>query len=89
MKHYNLSITGRVQGVWFRGSTRDKAKQLGIKGYVKNMPDGSVYIEAEGNEERLGDFIAWCRQGPPMANVDNVKIEDGEVKNYKVFDVKH
>lgn len=89
MKHYNLKITGRVQGVWYRGSAREKARELGVKGYAKNMPDGSVYIEAEGNEYKLGAFINWCRKGPQMAVVDDVQIENGEMKNYKVFDIKH
>ena len=89
MNHYNLTITGRVQGVGFRASAKDKAKQLGIKGYVKNMSNGAVYMEAEGTEQDLGDFIAWCRKGPAMAFVDDVKIESEAVQDYSVFNIKH
>lgn len=88
MKHYNLTIEGRVQGVWYRGSAREKAMQLNIVGYAKNMPDGSVFIEAEGEDIDLADFIAWCRKGPQMAVVESVNIEDGELKNYTNFDIK-
>ena len=66
MKHYNLKITGRVHGVWYRGSARDKARQLCVKGFARNEDDGSVYIEAEGRESNLAQFIAWCRKGPQM-----------------------
>ncbi len=89
MTHYNLTITGRVQGVGFRATVRDKAKDLGIKGFVKNMPDGAVYIEAEGEEQNLGEFIAWCRQGPSMAFVEDVNIENGSIKYFDSFQVKH
>ena len=89
MIHYNLTIIGRVQGVGFRYSALEKARQLGVVGYVSNMPDGAVYIEAEGTEEILGDFIAWCRQGPPVALVEEVKIDSQPVKGYQNFDVKH
>ncbi|WP_462281779.1 acylphosphatase [Salinivirga cyanobacteriivorans] len=89
MIHYNLTIKGRVQGVGFRYSTVEKARQLGVVGYVSNMPDGAVYIEAEGTEEILGDFIAWCRKGPSMAFVEDVKIETEPAKGYHNFEVKH
>lgn len=88
MKHYKLKITGRVQGVWYRGSAQNKARQLNIKGFAKNESDGSVYIEAEGSEEQLLKFVAWCRKGPEMAIVENVQISEGELKNYKYFDIK-
>ena len=78
-----------VQGVGFRYSTIHKAKSLGIKGYVKNMYDGSVYIEAEGNNENIKEFVSWCRQGPSHARVSNIVVNDGEVNNFKYFDVKY
>lgn len=88
-KHYNLIIRGRVQGVWYRGWTLEKARQLGIKGYAQNLPDGSVFIEAEGNEQNLGTFIAMCRRGPQMAVVESVEIEDGTLKDFLFFEIKH
>ena len=88
MIHKNILIIGHVQGVGFRFSTQRAAKNFGIKGYVKNMPDGSVYIEAEGNSEQLNQFINWCYQGPPHAYISNVEIEDAEIMNYEYFDIK-
>lgn len=76
-----------MQGVGFRYSTRKMADQLGIKGFIKNMNDGSVYIEAEGTEERIENFINWCRVGPTRAEIRSVSVQKGEMKNYKRFDV--
>ncbi len=89
MNHYNLSISGRVQNVGFRASARDKAMEFGVTGFVENLSNGKVYIEAEGSEEALGDFIAWCRQGPSFAFVEDVDIKDGAVKNFNLFEIKH
>lgn len=60
MKHFKLNVSGTVQGVFFRASTKDAADRLGIKGFVRNEPDGSVYIEAEGEEEKLNQFMECC-----------------------------
>lgn len=75
MKRVSILVKGKVQGVFYRASTVTKAQQLGVKGCVRNEPDGSVYIEAEGNEEKLNELIAWCRIGPPRARVDEVVVE--------------
>ncbi|MES2650798.1 MAG: acylphosphatase [Bacteroidota bacterium] len=87
MKHINIKVTGKVQGVFFRASTKAVADQMGIKGLVKNEKDGSVYIEAEGNETILSMFLEWCNEGPDKSVVENVAVEDGEVKNYRNFEV--
>jgi acylphosphatase len=86
-KHYQLVITGKVQGVWYRGSAQQKARELGLKGYVRNLPDGSVYAEAEGDEEALAAFVAWCWQGPPLAKVEQVALEEGALKHFTGFEV--
>lgn len=75
MKRISIRISGKVQGVFYRASTVTKAQQLGVNGFVRNEPDGSVYIEAEGNEDKLNELIAWCRVGPPRARVDEVAVE--------------
>ena len=80
-------ITGKVQGVFFRGSTREMAEQSGVKGEVKNMPDGSVQLIAEGDEEPVEALIAWCHYGPPRAEVKEVSIKEGIIKGYKDFSV--
>ena len=70
-----LIVTGRVQGVFYRVSTRDKASELGLSGFVKNRADGSVEIEACGSREKLENLVSWCREGPSGARVDNLKVE--------------
>lgn len=65
----HLKVFGRVQGVCFRHYCREQAKKLGLKGFVRNNDDGSVETVAEGEENSVGDFIAWCRHGPPAAVV--------------------
>jgi acylphosphatase len=68
-------VTGRVQGVWYRGATCDRAAELGVLGWVRNRRDGCVELEAEGSPEAVEALIAWCRQGPPAARVDSVEVE--------------
>jgi acylphosphatase len=67
-------VAGRVQGVWFRGSTRAEAKRLGLTGWVRNLLDGRVELVAEGPEERVEALVAWCRHGPPHARVDDLEV---------------
>lgn len=83
-----LTVSGRVQNVGFRYHTQKAAQKAGIFGYVKNLYDGSVYIEAEGEEENLDQFILWCHQGPVWARVDNVNIQNSQVQNYKDFSIR-
>ncbi len=69
-------ITGRVQGVWFRGSTQQQALQLGIWGSALNMHDGRVRVEAYGDEVAISRLIEWLHQGPELALVEEVTIEE-------------
>ena len=87
-KHYQLKITGKVQGVWYRASTQRKAQELGIAGFVCNKADGSVYAELEGEEELLKKMVEWCREGPPFARVTQVEMEEGMLKGFENFVVK-
>lgn len=73
-KAVQLTIRGRVQGVFFRVSARDQASSLGLVGWVRNQSDGSVGVYAEGEEPALKQFIQWCRQGPAHAHVEDVDI---------------
>lgn len=68
----HLLVTGRVQGVAFRLSTKDEAERLGLAGWVRNLRDGRVEAVAEGPREALEQLVAWCRRGPPSANVTDV-----------------
>lgn len=85
MKHINIKVIGKVQGVFFRASTKAVADQMGVKGKVKNEKDGSVLIEAEADEVTLEMFVEWCNKGPEKANVEQVKVEEGELQNYTNF----
>jgi acylphosphatase len=83
-----INIKGRVQGVGFRYHTVRKANELGIRGFVKNDPDGSVSIEAEGLEDFLKEFISWCYVGPRFSRVDHVEIREISNRNYPDFRVR-
>lgn len=87
-KHLTISIHGVVQGVFFRASTRNKADELGITGLVKNEPDGSVYVEAEGDEKSLESFVQWCQHGPPRAEIERCDVKEEPVKNFSRFTIE-
>jgi acylphosphatase len=71
-----MRIYGRVQGVFFRASTRREAQRLGLAGFARNEPDGSVLIEAEGDTDALARLVEWCQDGPPAAEVSRIETED-------------
>lgn len=73
-KTAEIYITGKVQGVFFRTSAQDQAKELGIKGFVENLSDGRLLIVAEGEEKVLDDFVEWLRIGPELADVENLDV---------------
>lgn len=87
MKHLNIRIFGFVQGVFFRYSAKEKAEELKITGFSRNDPDGTVYIEVEGEEASLEEFLKWCHQGPPPAKIERVQSEKGALKNFTGFTV--
>jgi len=68
-------VSGRVQGVWFRASTAERATALGLRGRVENLPDGSVLVHAAGTRAALDALVEWLHRGPPMARVDAVEVE--------------
>ena len=88
-KHYDIFIFGEVQGVSFRYFSRQEADRLGISGFIRNEPDGSIYIEAEGKEKELHKFIQWCKNGPPIARVNRVEARNGTFRGYKNFEIRH
>lgn len=87
MKHLNINISGKVQGVFFRATSKAVADQLGVKGTARNLPDGSVFIEAEGDDFSLDLFLEFCHKGSDRAVVENVSIVEAELKNYANFEV--
>jgi acylphosphatase len=78
MEVRHLIITGRVQGVWFRGSMAQAAQQLGVTGWVRNRADGSVEAMVAGTAEQVAMIMNWARRGPPNASVEHVAVELGE-----------
>ena len=86
IKHLNIRVTGLVQGVFYRATASLKATHLGIKGFVRNERDGSVYIEVEGPADSLAIFTMWCQQGPTGARVDKIETEEGAVKGFERFE---
>ena len=87
MKHIVIKVTGKVQGVSFRAVTKMVADQMGVRGVIRNEPDGSLYIEAEGDEVLLEVFLEWCQEGPDRAKVENVAVSPAPIKNYQNFEV--
>jgi len=86
-KAFQIRVYGRVQGVGFRYFTRSKAHETGVNGFVKNMPDGSVYIEAEGDESALEMFTFWCRRGPGWASVTRFEMLPQPATGFETFEI--
>jgi acylphosphatase len=88
MMHLNIKVHGKVQGVYFRDSTKMVADQLGVKGWIRNESDGSIYIEAEGDDWILDNFLDWCEEGPERAEVQLVEKAESEMQNFQNFIIK-
>ena len=84
----SITVYGKVQGVFYRQSTREKAAGLGITGYVRNLPDDTVYILATGTEEQLNEFINWCKLGPSKARVSNIDVKELPVQQFSNFRIE-
>ena len=85
----HVLVSGRVQGVFFRDSTRQKAEELGLAGWVKNTPDGQVEALFEGPSESVREMVDWCQDGPQRAAVENVDVDfedaDGDLEGFEVL----
>jgi len=84
----HVVVTGRVQGVFFRAETRDRARSLGLGGWVRNNGDGSVEAVFEGDEERVESMVEWCRRGPAYAKVENVQVAWEDPRSEREFAVQ-
>ena len=88
MKKVRAIVLGRVQGVWFRANTMQEARLLGVRGYARNLSDGSVEIVAEGEEDDVKDFLSWAHAGPSTARVDDVEVRwrsyTGEYTDFRI-----
>jgi len=89
LKTVSVKVYGKVQGVWFRQSTKEKAIALGLTGWVQNTPDGAVQIVVSGEPGILNEFLVWCGQGPPKARVDNIITEELSNILFEHFTIRH
>lgn len=87
MQHCNITVRGKVQAVGFRFSAMEAAYRFGIRGFVKNADADRVYIEAEGDPDKMELFLGWCRKGPVGARVESISIQEGPVKHFTSFEI--
>jgi acylphosphatase len=88
-KAVQVKVTGRVQGVAFRWEAQKVAARLGLAGWVRNEPDGSVAGFAEGDDEAVDRWVDWCREGPPYARVRDVAVLPAAVTGARSFDIRY
>ena len=89
MKAVTVKVTGRVQGVSFRWYAVQEAERLGVAGWVRNEPDGSVAAHVEGDDAAVDAMMAWCRRGPSYASVRDVAVTDAQVSGAHGFDIRY
>jgi acylphosphatase len=82
-------VSGRVQGVSFRWYTEEQARRLGVTGWVRNEPDGSVLVHAEGDDEAVDALVAWCRRGPSLARVSDVAVRAASAIGATTFETRY
>jgi acylphosphatase len=88
VKRADVVVRGSVQGVFFRAEARDRARSLGLAGWVRNEPDGTVRAVFEGDEDRVGSMVEWCRRGPAGALVGEVEVEWGSPEGDEGFAIR-
>ena len=89
MIHYDLTVSGDVQNVWYRKFTKTQADELGMNGFSMNQENGTVYVEIEGAEDKIDEFIERCKEGPELARVDHVEKAAGEFRSYLRFEIRY
>ena len=88
MKRAKVIVRGSVQGVFFRAEARDRARSLGLAGWVRNVPDGTVEAAFEGEDERVESMVEWCRRGPAGARVEQVDVDWSEPEGDQGFSIR-
>ena len=88
MKANRISVSGRVQGVYFRVSAKQKALDLGVRGFVQNDSDGTVSVEVEGEPNAVEQMVSWCKKGPGLARVKAIEVTELPARNFVSFDIK-
>ena len=84
----HVFVTGRVQGVYYRATTRDAARERGVDGWVRNLDDGRVEAVFEGPRDRVEEMVERCHEGSPAANVEDVEVEYGEPEGEEGFEIR-
>jgi len=84
----HVHVSGRVQGVYFRATTREEARDAGVDGWVRNLPDGRVEAVFEGDEDAVASMVAFCEEGSPAASVSDVEVEYEEPEGIEGFEVR-
>lgn len=84
----HVFVSGRVQGVFYRSETAKAAQQLGVSGWVRNLPDGRVEVVFEGPQEAVESMVRWCHQGNPAARVSNVAVNYGQPEGLEDFEIR-
>jgi len=87
LKRARVIVQGSVQGVFFRAETRDRARSLGLAGWVRNAPDGAVEAVFEGEDDRVESMVEWCRRGPAGARVEEVEVAWAEPEGEEGFSI--
>lgn len=86
----HVYVSGRVQGVFFRSNTQDRARELGLTGWVKNLSDGRVEAVFEGEEKRVKEMIEWCHKGPSYASVSDVQVKFNKpTEEFDKFEIRY
>lgn len=89
MARAHIYVTGRVQGVFYRSMTADEAERRGVAGWVRNLPDGRVEAVFEGPEHAVQAMVAWCREGTPLAHVEQVEVLEEKPEGLEGFRIRH
>jgi len=87
LRHIKITVSGKVQGVFYRSAAKEMADAWDVYGFVRNEKNGDVYIEAEAAEENLYKFIKWCNQGPVRAKVEKIDAKPGDIVGYTQFEI--
>lgn len=88
LKTISIIVSGKVQSVWYRKYTAEKAMELGIRGFVKNLPDDSVFILATGTEGPLNALVQWCYTGSPKSKVEKVEVREEGLQKFDDFRIE-
>ncbi len=88
IRHYNITVKGRVQRVSYRFCTHAQAMKCNLTGYVRNLHNGDVFIEVEGKEDDINKLIDWCYVGSPLSEVKEVNAVEGELRHFETFEIK-